>query len=197
MHDIVPGTSTDYVISFINNQPTELNVTLSLTDAGHLAGNGGGGGWSAQLDTVNITLPAQDSVYFQPVEVKLTITAPSQEYLDDLLERTDDEQTYEILHELELGIRAETSGMAADVAFTTTHLVNDSDKAGDDRSETKPTDRSMLNPWLVVVLLAVMLIVGAVVRDVIQDKFKRRKEKRGKGKDQDNTDDEETLADEE
>ncbi len=163
---------------------------------GHLAGNEGG--WSAQLDTVNITLPAQDSVYFQPVEVKLTITAPSQEYLYELLERTDDEQTYEILHELELGIRAETSGMAADVAFTTTHLVNDSDKAGDDRSETRPTDRSMLNPWLVVVLLAVMLIVGAVVRDVIQDKLKNKKGRNKiKVKDEDGTDEQDTQTDEE
>ena len=78
---------------------------------------------------------------------------------------------------LELGLRAETRGMAADVIFTTTNLVESTQPPGDDKGKEDASDRSMFNPWLVVVLLTMMLIIGAVARDLIHNAIKKKREK--------------------
>ena len=60
----------------------------------------------------------------------------------------------------------------------TTKLL-DEDAQGDDSGSASDQvgDRSMLDPWLVVILLAVFLIVGAVVRDLLYAKFGKKKDK--------------------
>lgn len=178
--DIKPGGTTEYIVSFINTQPTTLNVSLSLT------GLDSETGWEATLDSDYLSLSPVDSINLQPIEVKVTVTAPDQEFIDQFLGSSEDEQKYGAIRTLELGLRVEADGMAVDAVYTTTSLLEPEDEDGKPKSD-KPADRSLLDPWLVVIVLLVIIILGAVVRDLVRARLGKRK----KGEDDVEEEDEE------
>jgi phosphatidylserine/phosphatidylglycerophosphate/cardiolipin synthase-like enzyme len=166
--DIKPGDSTEYVISIMNTQPIDMDVLLSLPRLEP--------GWQAELDKSSISLPSSDSVDSKPAEVRLTVIAPDQEFIDTYLKENDIEQLENRIKTLELGLVAEARGMAAEVVYTNTRLMAEADDSEQDKSkQNDQLDRSMFDPWLVLVLLAVMLIIGAVARDLIQARLKGKK----------------------
>jgi hypothetical protein len=168
-HQVTAGETTVFTISIINTQPYEQLVLLSLTGLKE--------GWTAELDGTQFLLPATDYYNLTPVEMKLTVTAPGIEYIKNLTQNSGEQDHYDNLKILELGLVLETSGMSADVVYTSSHLLEPDELDSDDPgSDEKPTDRSMVDPWLVVLLLAVILIVGAVLRDLISAKLHKKKE---------------------
>jgi hypothetical protein len=170
--DITSGESTEYVISLINTQPETLFVNLSIS--------GLKPGWNACLDLEQITLPGVNSNLSELVELRLTVFAPGEEYLSQLNDTQALQSKKNEIFTLELGIRAETRGMAADVIFTTTNLVELSQiEQDEDKDDEEALTRTMIDPWLVIVLLSLMLIIGAVARDLIHHKLKNKREHAG------------------
>ena len=69
--------------------------------------------------------------------------------------------------------------MRAEIIFTTTNVLESTEPDDEVEEESeKPMDRSMMDPWLVVILLAVMLIIGAVLRDLVKVKLDKNKKKK-------------------
>jgi phosphatidylserine/phosphatidylglycerophosphate/cardiolipin synthase-like enzyme len=174
-HDILPGEATEYIINFVNMQTIELHVNLTLT--GLLPG------WNATLDMDNFVLAPTASNISEPKEIRLTVAAPTQGFLEALKNSSDPSSKYALFGTQELGIHAEVSGMAADIVFTTTTLMDESkEDNGGSSNPDQPLDRSMVNPWLVVILLVILLISGAILRDVVHSRLeKKRKSSRTNG----------------
>ncbi len=178
VRDLTPGEETEYVVSLINIQPNSLFINLSIS--------GLAPGWAAELDTNTLELLPANKNYSYPSEVRITVSAPTQKYLDGLKNFSDYPSRLKEVSTLDLYLRLETSGMAADVIFTTTNLVNASQLIEDDETDDEDNvlDRTLIDPWLVVILIAVMLIIGAVARDLVHHALKKKREKI-KGKESD------------
>jgi phosphatidylserine/phosphatidylglycerophosphate/cardiolipin synthase-like enzyme len=177
-HEVVPGETTEFTISIINTQSYEQAVSLTLTGLKER--------WSVELDDTRVILPPTDYYNQTPVEVKLIVTAPAMEYIKNLTENPASQDQYKSIQTLEVGLVLETSGMSADVVYTITHLLEPEELDDDDSSlDDKSEGRSLIDPWLVVILLAIIIIIGAVLRDVISAKLSKKHE----SKDQDQIDD--------
>jgi len=171
IRDINPGETTEYVISFMNTQPLNLTVNLSIT--------GMKPGWNYKLDLDSIILPAVDlsiSETSAPIEVRLSVITPSQDFLNQIKNSSTAQMNYESHYTFELGLRAETLGMASDIIFTTTNILKETKPDDDSGDQTeKPIDRSVIDPWLVIVLLSLLIIIGAVARDIIHSRLEKKK----------------------
>jgi phosphatidylserine/phosphatidylglycerophosphate/cardiolipin synthase-like enzyme len=170
--DLTPGSSTEYIITLINTQPVPLELNLSIT--------GFKTGWTVQLAENNITLPPMTQNTTSVTEVSLRVTAPTNDYIDQLGDSSSTvyNDKLEAFSKLELGLRLETQGMAADVVYITTNLIETPDPEPGSEGiniDDQPLDRSLVDPWLVVVILAILLIFGAVVRDVLQARVTKGK----------------------
>jgi phosphatidylserine/phosphatidylglycerophosphate/cardiolipin synthase-like enzyme len=169
MRDITPGASTEYEIYFSTTQPIQLWLNVSLI--------GLKSGWSAQLSEDHVLIPPEaqntHSIAEAPI-IFLTVTAPTQEYLNQLENSSGSTKELGSILKLELGIQGEINDMTADIVYTTTNIINASKPEPDSMDDSGDvTDRSLIDPWLVVILLAVMLIIGAVVRDLIHSRTKK------------------------
>jgi phosphatidylserine/phosphatidylglycerophosphate/cardiolipin synthase-like enzyme len=168
-HQVAPGETTEFTLSIINTQPYEQSASLSISGLKDK--------WTAELDNTQFLLSPTDYYNLTPVEVKLTVTAPDKEYIKNLTENSVYQDHYNDLRTLELGLVLETSGMSTDVVYTTTHLLEPDELDDDDTgSGEKHKGRSLVDPWLVVSLLAIIIITGAVLRDLISAKLHKKKE---------------------
>jgi hypothetical protein len=181
--DLIAGEDTEYVISLTNTLMKNLTVSLSISGLEN--------GWKASLDTENIILAPFDSNNSRSYEIRLKITAPNQKFLDQLTNSSKNQIQLESIRTVEIGIRGETEGMATDIVFTTTNLLEKSDAETDSGTEKeKPTDRSIIDPWMVVITIAIVLVISAVIRDFASARMKTKK-KKGIRKKQEQPDDEE------
>jgi phosphatidylserine/phosphatidylglycerophosphate/cardiolipin synthase-like enzyme len=163
-HDIKPGQSTKYIISILNIQTEETDVTLSLF--------GLKPGWMAELNITVLKLPPYKEGITKPYEITLTVQSPTKEFISKYLNNSTNNDLQSGIDTLPLGLRIETHNMSCEIVFTTTNVILDSSMDPDDNIDHGgSSDRSMLDPWLVVVLLAVLIIAGAVVRDAVQVKM--------------------------
>ncbi|WP_455392051.1 phospholipase D-like domain-containing protein [[Eubacterium] cellulosolvens] len=168
--DIQPGDSTEYTISFVNTEPEQLSINLSLT--------GLMPGWNASFDIMQFKLDSSAQNVSGPMEVRLTVNAPTREYLNEHIDYVNLQSNDTPILTLELGVNVETKGMAADIFFTKTNLMLDTEPKDKDSTGSETVlDRSMIDPWVVVVLLAIVLIIGAVLRDLVRAKLDNKKAK--------------------
>jgi phosphatidylserine/phosphatidylglycerophosphate/cardiolipin synthase-like enzyme len=169
MREVLPGDSTEYVISVLNTQPMDLEVKLSISGLKY--------SWTAELDRTNIILTSNLDNETTPVEFRLKVTAPDREYVDEFLSNPDLKLNYNDLAISEIGIIFETQGMSVDVIFTTTHLLDSEEDSGKGKDKDEPTDRSVFDPVMVIIILGILIIMGAVVRDVIHSRLEKKKKK--------------------
>jgi hypothetical protein len=136
-------------------------------------------GWNAKIEQNYLLLAPVGSNDTNYEEIRLSVTAPTQEFLNEYTNSTSDEDELNKMKNLELGIVVETNGMAAVITYVTTKIMDESDL--DDSNtpkEDRPLDRSMIDPWLVIIILAILLMVGAIARDLIQGRIKQQKSTR-------------------
>ncbi len=162
--EVAAGQETVYTISISNTQPYSLNLILSTTEFNN--------GWSASLDTDRIILPPTDQINSTRKEVKLTITAPSEMFIKNATLTGQDLDRSMLL--LDLGLTIETSDMSAEVVYTKTCLITNKEPPVNKDEDENTFDRSMIDPWLVIIAIAVILIIGAVGRDIIRSKFEKK-----------------------
>jgi len=151
VHTIRAGASTEYIITIENEHHEDLVVTLSPQNLQPE--------WSAHFDEEVVEIAAG-----KKETVTLTVTPDP-----DLLEGSS-----------KILIQATTKNMSADIAFMITTIgVHDDEDIQEDDNTSSSSSGSFFEDygaWIAILCIIVGLVLGAVVRDIITARMKKRKE---------------------